>query len=109
MEKPTSRKPSYALTGKQRSFLRGLAHHLEPVVMVGKEGVTEPLVAATREALAAHELVKVKVLEGAPLSRDEAAEPLAAATGAHVVGTIGRIVLLYRMHDEKPVIELPKR
>lgn len=109
MEKATSRKPSYELTGKQRSFLRGLAHHLDPIVTVGKEGVTESLEAATREALVVHELIKVRVLESAPVSRDEVAAPLAKATGAHVVGAIGRIVVLYRMHDEKPVIDLPKR
>ena len=109
MEKAISRKPSYELTGKQRSFLRGLAHHLVPVVHVGKDGLGDTIIAATREAIAVHELIKVKVLETAPDSRDEVAEPLAKATGAHVVATIGRIVVLYRMHDEKPVIDLPKR
>jgi RNA-binding protein len=109
MEKAISRKPSQALTGKQRSFLRGLAHHLDPIVIVGKEGLTEPIHAATVEALGVHELIKVRVLESSPVSRDEVAEPLAKQTGSHIVGTIGRIVVLYRMHDEKPVIDLPRR
>jgi RNA-binding protein len=78
-------------------------------VTIGKEGLSESIEAATREALLVHELIKVRVLETAPDSRDELAGPLATATGSHVVGAIGRIVVLYRMHDEKPVIDLPKR
>lgn len=109
MSKPVTRRPNHELTGKQRSFLRGLAHHLDPLVNVGKEGLSDGLFSAVSEVLRVHELVKVKVLEGAPLSREEAAEPMAKACGAHVVGQVGRIVILYRMHEEKPTIVLPKR
>jgi len=103
------RKPDYDLTGKQRGHLRSLAHHLDPLVQIGKDGITDGVIAALQDALARHELVKVRILESAPEGRKEVAEPLALATGAHVVGGVGRIVMLYRMHDEKPVIELPKR
>jgi RNA-binding protein len=101
------RRPVRELTGKQRGFLRGLAHHLDPVVQVGKEGLTPGVSQALVEALAHHELVKVKVLESAPQSRSEAATPLAEAVGAHVVGMVGRIVILYRRSDE-PAITLPR-
>jgi len=103
------RKPDYELTGKQRGHLRSLAHHLDPLVQIGKDGVTEGVVAALEDALARHELVKVRVLESAPEGRKELAEPLASSAGAHLIGGVGRIIMLYRMHDETPVIELPKR
>lgn len=105
----TPRKPNQDLSGKQRRHLRALAHHLSPLVQIGKEGITEGVEEALREALARHELVKVRVLETAPADRAEVGPPLARVTGSHVVGELGRIVLLYRMHDEKPVIVLPRR
>lgn len=103
------RKPDYELTGKQRGHLRSLAHHLDPLVQIGKDGLTDGIVSAVDDALSRHELVKVRVLESSPDDRKVLAEPLGKATGAHVVGGVGRIIMLYRMHDEKPVIELPRR
>ena len=97
------------LSGKQRRFLRAEAHHLEPVVMVGKEGVTESVVAAVSQALTDHELIKVRVLEGAPLERAEVAEALTPAAEAQLVGQIGRVLILYRRHPTKPTIRLPGR
>src|SRR6188472_351665 len=107
MSKAVTRRPNKELTGKQRSYLRSLAHHLNPMVSIGKEGVTEGVVDALGQVLRDHELVKVKILEASPISRKDAAEPLAFATGSHLVGQVGRIVIVYRMHDEKPVIVLP--
>jgi len=102
------RLPQGELRGAQRRHLRGLAHHLEPIVHVGKVGVTEAVEEAVAMALEQHELIKVKVLEGAPLPRKEVASSMAAAVGAHVVGQLGRIVILYRRHPEEPRIELPR-
>ena len=62
-----------SLTGKQRRFLRAEAHALSPVVMVGKEGLSDTVLNAVREALLAHELIKVRQLDTAPLSREELA------------------------------------
>jgi RNA-binding protein len=98
-----------ALTGKQRRHLRALAHHIDPVVQVGKGGMTDALTDALDRALTDHELVKVRVLEGAPAGRRELAQPLADALDAQVVGTVGRIVILYRMRKENPEIVLPAR
>jgi RNA-binding protein len=108
VEKKPSPRPSRPLDGKQRRHLRGLAHALDPVVQIGKEGIDERVVGAVREALRAHELIKVRVLESAPLGKDEAGEQLSLEAGAYVVGKVGRIVMLYRMHEEKPKIVLPK-
>jgi RNA-binding protein len=95
------------LTGKQRRHLRALAHHIDPVVQVGKGGMTDALTDAVDRALTDHELVKVRVLEGAPQDRHELARPLAHALRAHVVGTVGRIVILYRQRHKNPEIVLP--
>jgi RNA-binding protein len=104
---PPQRRPARDLTGKQRSFLRGLAHHLDPLVQVGKEGLSAGVEAALARALADHELVKVRVLETSPVDRAEVGEPLARAAGAHLIGAVGRILIFYRRSDE-PVIQLPK-
>ncbi len=96
------------LTGKQRRHLRALAHALDPIVQVGKGGLDEGLIAAVDRALADHELVKVKVGEGAGLDRHEAAEALAAKTKSEVAQVIGNIVLLYRPDPEDPQITLPR-
>ena len=96
------------LTSKQKQYLKGLAHPLSPLVQVGKEGITDALSEAVDSALAFHELVKVRVLETAPLERRECAEALAGALRASVVQEIGRVVVLYRRHAEKPKIVFPK-
>jgi len=106
--KPPKKSPARELTSKQKSYLRGLAHHLEPLVKVGKEGLTDGVSAALLAVLDQHELVKVRVLESAPISRAEAAEPLARSTGSYVVGGVGRIVILYRRNQDAPLVELPR-
>ena len=91
------------LTPKQRAHLRSLAHHLKPVLHVGKEGITEAAVRAVEEALRTRELLKVKVQEAAPLTAREAGPAFAARiAGVHHVQTIGRTVVLYRRHPERP-------
>jgi RNA-binding protein len=88
-----------------RRTLRGAGHHLSPVVQVGKEGVTPALLQQLSEALDAHELVKVKVGTESPEDRYEVAERLGSAAGAHIAQVLGRTVLVYRRHPEKPRFE----
>jgi RNA-binding protein len=95
------------LTGKQRRHLRALAHPLVALVQVGKGGIDDGLVKAVDRALVDHELVKVRVGEGAGLDRHEAAEELAAQTRSEVAQVIGNIVLLYRADPDEPKITLP--
>lgn len=94
------------LTGKQARFLRGLGHHLQPVVMIGKESLSDAVLASIEEALATHELIKVKLQEGCLLDRREAATILAEKTGAAVAQVLGKTILLYRQ-GEKAKINLP--
>ncbi len=89
------------LTSKQRKYLEGLANELEPVVRIGKSGVTRETVQAIRENLVAQELIKVKVLENAHAENDEVADEIVAATGATLIRTIGRVIILFKSNPEK--------
>jgi len=94
------------LTGKQKGFLRGLGHNLNPVVMIGKHSVNDKVVEEVLNSLAAHELIKVRVLESCDADRKEVAENLATACNAQVAQILGRTILLYKKGDP-PVINLP--
>jgi RNA-binding protein len=96
------------LNAKQRKFLRGLAHPLEPVVRIGKAGLTPAIVAETRRSLEAHELIKVRIEADGAGDRKEIADDLAAQTSADVAGTVGKVAILYREREEKPKIKLPQ-
>ncbi|MBI1920046.1 MAG: ribosome assembly RNA-binding protein YhbY [Geobacter sp.] len=95
------------LTGKQKRFLRAIGHNLKPVIMVGKGEINDSLIRETAEALEAHEIIKIKILESCMSDRKEVAEQLAAECGADVAQILGRTILLYRKASE-PKIELPK-
>jgi RNA-binding protein len=95
------------LSGRQKRYLRGLGHALKPVIMVGKGEITAALLKETVDALASHELIKVKILESCLLDRNEVASDLAAATEAEVAQVLGRTILLYKQGKE-PKIELPQ-
>ncbi len=88
------------LTGKQIRYLRGRGHHLQPVVMVGREEISPNLLASVEQALEALELIKVKVQEGCLLDRRTVAAELARATGAALVQVLGKTILLYRRGQE---------
>jgi RNA-binding protein len=94
-----------------RRRLRAAGHHLSPVVQVGKEGVTDAVLRQVDRALQDHELVKVKVGSETPDDRFGSAEALLAGSeGAGLVQILGRTLLLYRRHPEKPRFEpLPAR
>ncbi|MDR1001877.1 MAG: ribosome assembly RNA-binding protein YhbY [Oscillospiraceae bacterium] len=96
------------LISKHRAFLKSLAHDADTVLMVGKSGIIDTLIAQADGVLEARELIKGKVLESSPVTVKEAAERLAQATRSEVVQTIGRKFVLFRRNNEKPVIELPK-
>jgi RNA-binding protein len=105
------RKPSAPLaplTGKQRSYLRSLAHKLKPVVQVGHQGATEGVLAAVEVALERHELIKVKVSGEAEADAADVAPELEKGTRSQVAQIIGHTVVLYRRRDKDPKIVLPR-
>ncbi len=90
------------LTSKQRAYLRGLANSLEPVLIVGKGGVTENVAAEAENALHTRELIKGRVLESSLLTAREACDELARRTGAQGVQAIGSKFVLYRENRDLP-------
>ena len=96
------------LTPKQRRHLSGLGHTLQPIVTVGKEGVTDAVVAALEQALLDHELVKVKVGSSATEDRKDVGAALAERTQGDLASILGKTMLIYKAHPEKPKIKLPK-
>ena len=96
------------LNNKEKKYLRSIGMHIEAVVQVGKNGVNENTLFSLDEALEARELVKVKVLKNCFEEMDEVAEALCAQSGAELVQTIGRNILLYRPNAKKPVIKFPQ-
>ena len=96
------------LTGKQKRYLRGLAHSLKPVVYAGKEGVSEAVERKATQELEHHELIKLKLGDGCLDDRDEAAARLATYCNAAVVQLIGKTIVLYRRKKVDAVIVLPK-
>jgi RNA-binding protein len=82
-----------------------LGHHLKVVVQVGKTGVTPGVIAATKEALKTHELVKVKI-EAEKEDREEALAQLAKDTGADIAQALGKTALLFKQRKNKPKIKL---
>jgi RNA-binding protein len=95
------------LTGKQKSFLRSMGQKLEPVVMMGKEGVTPTVVQAAQEAIKKRELIKVRVLQNCMEEPEDAITMLAERADVNLVQIIGRNGLLFKRNYEKPKIELP--
>ena len=95
------------LTGKQKSFLRSMGMGIEPVVQIGKEGVTASVVDAAKEAIKKRELIKVRVQQNADDTPKAEIELLAERVDCNLVQVIGRNGLLFKRNFDKPKIELP--
>ncbi|MFW6365116.1 MAG: YhbY family RNA-binding protein [Spirochaetota bacterium] len=87
------------LTGKQRSRLRKLAQDLDPVITVGKNGISDELVTAADEAFDLHELVKVRFSDHKD-EIPELADTLSRRTSASIAGKIGHVVIMYRQNGD---------
>lgn len=95
------------ITTKQRAYLRSLANGIDAIMQIGKSGITEPLVATLSDALEAREMIKISVLETAPLSPKECMGELSEKLGCESVQVIGRKIVLYRESKENKHIILP--
>ena len=96
------------ITSKQRSYLRSLAHNIDPTVYIGKAGMTDNVIKEIDQCLEARELVKIKLQEGAELDAKTVANELAPGLRAEFVQAIGRKFTLYRESKENKQIELPR-
>ncbi|MBW2736335.1 MAG: YhbY family RNA-binding protein [Deltaproteobacteria bacterium] len=106
-ETKESQAPAPELEGFQRKHLRGLAHSFNALVQVGKDGVTDGVIEATKQALLDHELIKVRMVQ--PEDKKAMAADIAKRSRAALCGLIGHNVVLYRPHPKKPTIVLAQR
>ena len=88
------------MTGKERAALRAEAHHLEPLLNVGQQGLSPTVFQALDDALRTHELVKIQLTRTAEVTVKDAANALATAVAAEVVQVIGKTATLYRFNPE---------
>jgi RNA-binding protein len=87
------------LNSFQKKKAKKLAHHLEPVVFIGRHGLTEKVIAKADESLLAHEIIKIKFIDHKDI-KQVLIKSLAENTGSMVVGLIGHVAVLYRPHPE---------
>lgn len=100
------------LKGFQRKYLRGIAHSMKPIVFIGQKGNSGAVVKAVEEALATHELIKVKFIDCKEKEqKKEIVADLEEKGGCEMVGMIGHTAIFYRKHPdvEKQKIILPER
>ena len=90
------------LSGKRKAELRAEAHHLRPVVQVGRQGLTDAVRQSVDDALRTRELVKIQLGRESDVGPRDAADSLATALGAEVVQVIGRTLTLFRENPERP-------
>jgi RNA-binding protein len=95
------------LTGKQKRYLRSMAHHMDPIFQVGKGGVNENMIKQIADALEAREMFKISVLQNCEEDKNVVAKELADGTGAEIVQVIGNTIVLYKESVEKKQIKLP--
>ena len=96
------------LTGKQKTYLKGLAHTMQPIIQIGKNGVNEMLVKTIEDALEARELIKVSVLQNCMEDPKTLAIDTADVLNAEVVQVIGKTIIFYKQSRKKKQIILPK-
>jgi RNA-binding protein len=95
------------LSSRQIQYLRGRAHDLRPVVMIGSKGLSEAVLAELEQALVAHELVKISIAGAEREDRQVLLQQMRDHSGADLVQMIGKVGVLYRPADP-PRLALPK-
>ena len=100
------------LKGFQKQFLKGLAHSMKPVIFIGQNGLTPSVIKAICDALAQHELIKLKFLDIKDKTEKlELVGSIEKEATAEMVGMIGHVALFFKQHPEidKRKIVIPKR
>lgn len=96
------------MTSKQRAYLRSLANTLEPILQIGKSGISENLIQQLSDALDARELIKIHVLETAPDTAKNLGIEISNLTNSTLVQTIGNKITLFKQKEKNSKYELPK-
>lgn len=95
------------LSGKQKRYLRSLAHNLDPIFQIGKAGLNENMITQIDDTLENRELIKIHILQNNFDDKHELAENLSQNTNSEVVQVIGSVIVLYRESENNKEIELP--
>ncbi len=91
------------MTSKERAFLRGLAMNIDPLVHIGKNGISDNLIRQIDDILEAKEIVKIAVLQNSEYTAKELIDTLAKAVNAEAVQAVGSKITLYRVSKKKDV------
>jgi RNA-binding protein len=100
------------LKGYQKTYLKGLAHHKNPLVFVGQKGISPAVIRSVEETLDTHELIKVKFIDFKQKDqKTKIAREIEMQTASEMVSMVGHVAVFYRQHkdSEKRKIVLPKR
>lgn len=87
------------LTKEEKKKLKGLAHHLKPIAIAGKEGLSQSFIKSVGDALTSRELIKVKYLEGSGIDRKVDSARFAGMVNAELISIIGNTVVLYKYNE----------
>ena len=94
-----------SLTISQIRALKQAAHHLKPVIQIGKKGISPSLIQEINQALEAHELIKIQVLSPEKPNIEADTDAITSYTGACHIATIGNIIIMFRQKEEKSAYE----
>jgi RNA-binding protein len=100
------------LEGFQKMYLRGLAHGLKPVVMIGQKGLTDELIKSAKQAFERHELIKVKFVDSKEKEqKNEISKLLEKDTGSELIGAVGHVYTFFRQQEDPKQrrIQLPQK
>ena len=97
------------LTGKQRSYLRGLGNNLDVIFQIGKNGIEDAFIIQVQQALEKRELIKIKVLENSGLDTREASDIICKKVGCEGVSAVGSKMVLYKESENHKTIEIPEK
>ena len=95
------------LTGKQKRYLRSLAHNIDPIFQIGKAGINDNMISQIDETLENRELIKIHILQNNFEDKNDLAQTLSQATNSEVVQVIGSMIVIYRESQENKEISLP--
>jgi RNA-binding protein len=107
----SDKKTKPMLTTRQKQFLKGLAHPLNPLVQIGKEELTPGVIECIKTELLNHELIKVKIGSNCGLDKHKSSQQIAEQTNSELVQLIGKTIILYKSNpkrDKEKRINLPK-
>ncbi len=97
------------LTNNQKKYLRKLAHDLNPVVMIGQQGLSEAVLSELDSTMKKHELVKIKIRVDDRNKKKEMVDRIIKLSEALLVQIIGGVLVIYRPFEENPMIILPRK